>query len=165
MLSWLARMRSASSHPFFAAGLAFSATVAVAANGRAFCRTYTEPPIAAPAGACPTEPDGAKMLYWGSSCVGYGIQKSASSQVTLEQAQGVALRAFSAWSSSDCPPMGQPSVVAVDQGPVDCDLVEYNPDAPNQNLIVFRDDVWPHDDPNNTLGLTTVTYNIETGEI
>jgi hypothetical protein len=30
---------------------------------------------------------------------------------------------------------------------------------------MFRDDAWPHNDPNNTLGLTTVTFNPDTGEI
>src|SRR5262249_46305618 len=37
--------------------------------------------------------------------------------------------------------------------------------TPNQNLIVFRDDGWPYNDPYSTLGLTTVTFNAETGEI
>ena len=81
-----------------AAVLAFGGVSAIARHGRAFCRTFTKPPISAAAqpSACPTEPDDAKMLYWRSSCVGYGVQKSASSQVTLEQAQGVAAQAFAA---------------------------------------------------------------------
>jgi hypothetical protein len=32
-------------------------------------------------------------------------------------------------------------------------------------VIVFRDKAWPYNDPNNTLGLTTVTFNADTGEI
>ena len=50
-------------------------------------------------------------------------------------------------------------------GPVECAEVRYNPNGPNQNVIVFRDDKWPYSDPNNTLGLTTVTFNADTGEI
>ena len=36
--------------------------------------------------------------------------------------------------------------------------------APRFN-IVFRDDKWPHSDSSNTLALTTVTFNPQTGEI
>jgi hypothetical protein len=57
------------------------------------------------------------------------------------------------------------SIDVRDLGPVDCDLVQYNSDQPNQHVILFHDDVWPHNDANNTLGLTTVTYDPDTGEI
>src|SRR6185436_4346321 len=50
-------------------------------------------------------------------------------------------------------------------GPATCTEVLYNQNGPNQNVIVFRDDKWPYSDPNNTLGLTTVTFNADTGEI
>jgi hypothetical protein len=52
-------------------------------------------------------------------------------------------------------------------GPVACAKVEYNTDTRvgNANVIIFRDDDWPHDDPTNTLALTTVTYNPSTGEL
>jgi hypothetical protein len=48
---------------------------------------------------------------------------------------------------------------------VDCDQVQYNSDRGNQHVIVFRDETWPHNDANNTLGLTTVTFDPDTGEI
>ena len=32
-------------------------------------------------------------------------------------------------------------------------------------MIVFDDTVWPHDDPFNTLALTTVTYGVDDGRI
>jgi hypothetical protein len=44
-------------------------------------------------------------------------------------------------------------------------LVQYNQTQPNQHVIVFRDDHWPHSDANNTLALTTVTFDPTTGEI
>jgi len=49
--------------------------------------------------------------------------------------------------------------------PVACADVGYNQTGPNQNVIVFRDQKWPHNDTNNTLALTTVTFNPDTGEI
>ena len=52
-----------------------------------------------------------------------------------------------------------------DEGPVECDQVQYNQDQPNQHVIIFRDDVWPYDDSNNTLALTTVTFDPDTGEL
>jgi hypothetical protein len=54
-----------------------------------------------------------------------------------------------------------------DLGPTDCDVVKYftGADQPNQNAIIFRDDTWPHEDPNLTLALTTVNFNKDTGEI
>jgi hypothetical protein len=57
------------------------------------------------------------------------------------------------------------SIDVRDLGPVACDQVQYNSDAGNQHVILFHDDVWPHNDSNNTLGLTTVTYDPDTGEI
>jgi MYXO-CTERM domain-containing protein len=52
-----------------------------------------------------------------------------------------------------------------DLGPVACNLVQYNKDGPNQHVIIFDDSSWPHDDSNNTLALTTVTFDSTTGEI
>jgi hypothetical protein len=34
-----------------------------------------------------------------------------------------------------------------------------------QHVIVFRDDAWPHNDPANTLALTTVTFGVDSAEI
>ena len=52
-----------------------------------------------------------------------------------------------------------------DEGPVDCALVQYNQDQPNQHVILFHDTNWPYTDAANTLALTTVTYDPDTGEI
>jgi hypothetical protein len=72
--------------------------------------------------------------------------------------------AFATWQAAPCT-TGTPSIVPTDLGPVSCDKVEYNSDQGNQHVIVFRADTWPHDDAYNTLGLTTVTYSVDTGEI
>jgi hypothetical protein len=106
-------------------------------------------------------------LYWKSSCVGYSLQKDASPLrgISLDQATAVAAQAFATWSAATCPGGGSPSITAVDNGPVDCSVVQYNKDTPNQHVIVFRDAGWPHDDSSNVLGLTTLTYDVTNGEI
>ena len=66
----------------------------------------------------------------------------------------------------ECPGGGHPSIDATyDMSPVECSAVQYNPSQPNQNVIVFRDDAWPHPGQFNTLGLTRLKYGLTTGEI
>jgi MYXO-CTERM domain-containing protein len=75
---------------------------------------------------------------------------------------------FSKWIGTECPTAtgsGRVSVDIRDLGPVACDAVTYNSNQGNQNAIIFHDDVWPHNDSANTLGLTTVTFDVTTGEI
>jgi MYXO-CTERM domain-containing protein len=107
------------------------------------------------------------FLYWKNQCVGFSVQQDASPLrgITLAQARAVAGVAFAQWSGVACPAGGHPSVQAEDEGPVACDKVEYNSNAPNQHVIVFRDTGWPYADSSNTLGLTTVTYDTTDGEI
>jgi hypothetical protein len=51
-------------------------------------------------------------------------------------------------------------------GPVECDKVQYSSDQGNQHVIVFYDKDWPYpEDTVNTLGLTTITFDPDTGEI
>ena len=65
-----------------------------------------------------------------------------------------------------CPGGGTPAHRRSREGPpVDCDKHEYNQNAGNANIIIFRDDTWPYEGSGNTLALTTVTYNLDTGEI
>lgn len=87
----------------------------------------------------------------------------------LEDAGNAISAAFTAWTRASCPTSGggrsRVSIDVRDLGPVDCGKVEYNQSGGNQNVIVFRDDAWPHHDANSTLALTTITFNPETGEI
>jgi hypothetical protein len=48
---------------------------------------------------------------------------------------------------------------------VACHTQEYNQDKGNANIIMFDDDAWPYEGSPNTLALTTVTYDLDTGEI
>jgi MYXO-CTERM domain-containing protein len=53
------------------------------------------------------------------------------------------------------------AAAASDCGLVQCDPTFHDP----QHVIVFDDTTWPHNDPNSTLALTTVTYGVDTGTI
>jgi hypothetical protein len=44
-------------------------------------------------------------------------------------------------------------------------LHEYNRGAGNANIIVFRDDSWDHQDAQDAVGLTSMTFNERTGDI
>jgi MYXO-CTERM domain-containing protein len=145
--------------------LLVAATVLLAStNARAFCRTTTVP---IPADFRPTETQcwtQGLPLYWKNACVGYDLQKNASRYVTLQQAESAIATAFSQWTGAECTP-SHPSIAVNDLGPVDCNRVQYNMSSGNQNVIIFRDDDWPYHDINNTLALTTVTFDSDTGEI
>lgn len=111
-------------------------------------------------------PDGAKQLFWRNACVGYSLQQDASRQITLDQATAATARAFAAWSSVTCKEGGHPSIAPENNGPVACSAVQYNENQPNQHVIIFRDDAWPYaGDPYNTLGLTRMKFDLNTGEI
>jgi hypothetical protein len=143
--------------------------IAAPREAAAFCRTTT---ISVPADFQPRADvcwDQGHPLFWKNACVGYSIQKDASKQVAYNDASQGITKAFTKWTSASCPTDGtnasRASIDVRDLGPVDCNLVQYNQDQPNQHVIVFRDDNWPHSDVNNTLALTTVTFNPDTGEI
>jgi hypothetical protein len=109
-------------------------------------------------------------VWWASACVSYDLQQNASKQVPYDVADHMFATAFAKWTSIDCAgngnyATGRVSIDVRDLGPVACDKVQYNQDQGNQHVIIFHDDAWPHDDSNNTLGLTTITYDPDTGEI
>ncbi|MGH7269755.1 MAG: matrixin family metalloprotease, partial [Polyangiaceae bacterium] len=125
----------------------------VPADFASYCQSLTPPVAAVP-------------LWWRNACASYDLQEDASTQVPYAVADRIAAEAFAAWSEATCAPGGRVSIAVVDLGPVSCDLVNYNTSGGNQHVIVFRDKVWPYpNDINNTLGLTTVTFDRDTGEI
>ena len=109
--------------------------------------------------------DCGKPLFWASPCVTYSIQEDASSAVPFAMVEEVMKAAFAAWEGVTCPGGGSPRILATEGAAVACTKHEYNQDHSNANLIVFRDGAWPYEGSNNTLALTTVTYNLDTGEI
>ncbi len=145
------------------------ALLASASTASAFCRTSTQ----GLRGECTIGGDECctvgKPLFWKNACVGYSMQKDASKQVSLNDAQQAITRAFTKWTGTSCTTDGsgqsRVSIDVRDLGPVACGNVEYNKEGANQHVIVFRDTVWGHSDSNNTLALTTVTFSPESGEI
>ncbi len=145
------------------------ATAIAPVTASAFCRTTTVP-VVADFQPSPTKCwDQGVPLFWRNSCVGYSVQRNASRQVAFDDAANGISKAFTKWTGSSCPTEGtgrsRVSIDVRDLGPVDCGEVNYNQNGANQNVIVFRDGKWPHVDSSNTLALTTVTFNPETGEI
>jgi len=140
-----------------------------ARQARAYCREVTQ---SAPAGYDPTvagcfttDPEAGTTLpplFWRNQCASYSLQRNASRQVSLSDAERVAQQAFTTWSTANCPGGGNPSIVASAFPPVDCDAV---PSQEHNNVIIFRDNAWPYDDSANAIGYTTLTVNLTTGEI
>jgi|SRR5580692_11592726 MYXO-CTERM domain-containing protein len=138
----------------------------------AFCRTTTSriPADYDPSISGCYRPEGSHPLFWRNACVGYDIQQSASKQISYDDAAAEIALAFTRWTSATCATqshgVGRTSIDVRDLGPVVCGEVQYdNYGGPNQHVIIFRDDEWPYDDTSNTLALTTVTYDPDTGEI
>jgi hypothetical protein len=107
-------------------------------------------------------------IWWRNACVSYDLQRVASRQIAYDTAAAIISKSFAKWTASTCAGQGSSSRVSIDVrdlGPVDCGQVQYNSDQGNQHVIVFHDDKWPHNDANNTLALTTVTFDPDTGEV
>jgi hypothetical protein len=154
-----------------------------APDAAAFCRTTTcpLPPdfTASPDSCYPQDfaqycaslstPAKPLPIWWRNACVSYDLQKNGTRQIAYDTVAKTVAGAFAKWTGVTCATDGsgasRVSVDVRDLGPVDCNRVQYNSDQGNQHVIIFDDDIWPHNDANNTLGLTTVTYDPETGEI
>jgi hypothetical protein len=140
----------------------------VPSSARAFCRTMTQ---RAPADFNPTTSGGCFQggvpLFWRNACIGYNVHDPPSKRVSYEDATNALSIAFTRWTGASCPTEGEgrsrASIDVRDLGPVGCEAVQYKGRAPNQNVVVFRDDTWPHGPQ--VLGLTTVVFAPDTGEI
>lgn len=151
------------------AGALAVAALSFASNASAFCRTATgglQDGCTITSDECCTL---GHPLYWKNACISYDIQQDASKQVSYDDAASEISIAFTKWTGASCSTDGsgqsRASIDVRDFGPVECDQVQYNKDGPNQHVIMFDDAKWPHNDSNNTLALTTVTYDSTTGEI
>jgi hypothetical protein len=138
------------------------AILAPAARAAAFCRSTT-------CGAqCPVDADGCKTtgvpLAWPTQCVGISIHEDASRHIPLSQARPPIVAALAEWSKRDCDG-GQASIGFVELSASVCRELGWNDEGPNSNVIVFQDDKWVHGGTDNTLGKTTVTFDVQTGEI
>jgi Matrixin len=139
-----------------------------AGRAQAYCREVTDyPPNAfdpAVSGCFTAEPDGGVLypLFWRNQCVSYSFQQQGSKYISLSDATRVAAQAFATWSQAPCG-SGSPSIQAIPFPPVDCDGA--NGSQEHSNIIIFRDDSWPHNDAANVIGYTTLTVDLDTGEL
>ena len=142
------------------------AVVTLAAwDARAWCRTSVCDASRTGARCVPERPSDCGIpLAWRAECIGYSLQEDASFRVTLETARTIVRSAFDTWMQADCGE-GTPRIRVDEMTPVSCALHEYNQEVGNANAIIFRDDGWPYAAAGSTLALTTVTYNLDTGEI
>jgi len=151
-----------------AASLAF----AVSAHSHAYCLTYTcDPDPNAKTNPCHTENGcsvGGAQLFWPSSVVSFDVQQDGSKlrDISYDQLHAVVVSAFQRWVDAPCTDVDGPSIKLADYGKVSCAKPEYNKAQPNQNVITFHDSKWPYENTGaETLALTTVFFNGETGEI
>ena len=143
--------------------MVLAATLA-SARADAFCRTSacgeTSGQVCMPANG----DDCGKPLFWPTKCLGYSVQEDGSRQASIDTIEQITRQAFGAWTSATCAG-GTPGIGVADLGAVECNRPEYNEEAGNANVIMFRDEEWPYSGQGNTLALTTVTFNLDTGEI
>jgi len=148
---------------FMGAALALLA----AAEAHAYCRTTTCGPNECQAAPeCAFCLNGGLPLYWPGGCASFSTQVAGSPLRGVSAATTGQLveNALAQWMGVDCG--GQsPSLAIYRTQDVTCSRQEYNQDSPNANVWMYRDDGWPYADSGSTLALTTVTFNVKTGEI
>ena len=107
------------------------------------------------------------LLHWASSCVSFDVQQDGSAlrDISYVDAHQAIVTGFKQWLNADCGAGVGPFITISDYGPVDCRKAEYNQDAPNANIFMFRDDNWPYANAIDTLALTTLIFNADNGEI
>jgi len=147
----------------------FAFAFAISAHSAAYCLTYT---CDQKKERCPTNEEGCNVgghkLFWASSVVSWDVQKDGSKRqgISYDQLNEVVSNAFQRWEAADCGDGVHPSISLTDFGAVACAKPEYNKDKPNQNVITFHDAEWPYMNTGaETLALTTVFFNPDTGEI
>lgn len=137
-----------------------------AARAEAFCRTTTcSPNECQPTAGCSYCLDGGLPLYWPGGCASFSAQVTGSPLRGISGALtgDVVKTALAKWIGVDCGG-APPSLALFQTQDVVCDKQEYNQDSPNANVWMYRDDAWPYGS-SSTLALTTVTFNVKTGEI
>ncbi|HEY6559419.1 MAG TPA: matrixin family metalloprotease [Polyangiaceae bacterium] len=138
----------------------------------AYCRTTTCDPrkeACGPAGGCPTR---GVPLFWPSGCVSFSVQKhgSPAREIEYDAARDTIQDGFRAWINADCGGGAKPTIQVSNYNEangVACAKQEYNQgkNAGNANIWMFLDNRWPYANSEETLALTTITFNVQNGEI
>jgi hypothetical protein len=92
------------------------------------------------------------------------LHARGTTTIPLEQARAVIAQAFATWVGAACIG-GAPRLVVRELAPVSCDVVEYNRETGNANVILFREQSWPYAGAQRSLALTTLTFDTRTGAI
>jgi hypothetical protein len=151
------------------------ATALLAPDAHAYCRTTTCDPNN-PKHKC--EIDSKKCvqtgfpLFWRGRCISFGVDSEGSPLRKISRSEALATisQSYRAWINQDCDP-AEPDVQApslqlfLHEDPILCDEQQYNQNDGNANAWIFSDKSWPHPAGAHQLALTTLTYNVEDGEI
>ena len=149
--------------------LALLSGLVIARESQAFCRA-SACDFGALGTRCTPEHEGdcGVPLVWKERCIGFSVQRDGSRYFSSEALAELVTRAFETWSSADCGG-AHPRFFVQRQPDATCGSPEYNFDhnqnKGNANIVMFRDDDWPYPDLVDGLALTTLTYDIVTGEI
>lgn len=153
---------------FFTALASLAASLALTRPAAAFCLTHG---CNEATQDCEVDQQGClisgPLLYWSSGCVSFDVQKDGSSRrgISYDDARDAIHESFRQWLNADCGDGQGPSIRIEDYGPVECRKAEYNQQAGNANIVMFRDESWPYTNAIDTLALTTLIFNADTGEI
>jgi hypothetical protein len=139
-------------------------------SAQAYCRTTTCDPRN-PEQNCFPDATGCIQeglpLIWPERCIHFGTQKDGSPLrgISYARANEVIQQAYRQWFSVDCGDGQRPSFEIWDVGEIFCDDPEFNQNEPNANVWMFRDTDWPYTGAASTLALTTITFEVPTGQI
>jgi MYXO-CTERM domain-containing protein len=143
------------------------AAVLSSANAAAFCRTTVVP---VPADFSPRADSCWEMgppLFHRSQCLPYRVQRRDSRLIPSAVLSDLARRAFRTWTAPN--PTCTPGIDLIELAPIDVtdeDIAGYKQGGqPNANVIGVHDEEWPYNDASNTLALSTLTFDPETGVV
>lgn len=160
-----------SEHAFFAT-LLTTAALAVAADADAFCRTTTVAPLP---DFEPSTTDGCFVrglpLYHAGLCVPYRLLAQSlpatfdPKGVISNALPDVIARAFAAWTAPNktC----SPGITGIELAPAPpgTKIAEYKAGERGNNVLGFVNGPWPHAGAGQTLALTTLTFDTNTGQV
>lgn len=111
---------------------------------------------------------GGRPIAWANNCLSFSVQSDGSKKfgITAELLERLVRTCFDNWQQANCAGGGKPNIFIETYPYVQCTEARVNMHGPNQNLWVFHDEKWPHEDPtNSTIALTTVSFGSESGKI
>lgn len=165
LLSLLARRRGALSGALVGVLLSLSPRYASAYCVAAACDPERGQTCERDANLCVK---GFPSLHWEESCISFAVQRDGSvrNAISGDELERAVRTAFDTWMDADCGGGRTPALRVESLGKVSCEAVEYNANAANANIFVFRENIWLDDAMSgDVLGLTTAHYEPATGRL